>query len=139
MAPAAFTMRALSTICFSVSTEQGPAITGTSSLPNTTPGAIVTSVFSGRHSRETCLYGFETWITLATPGSSTMSESSTRPSLPTSPTAVRCAPGIGAGGIPHRADGVAHAFDVGLGGGMRHYNEHRSGPRGWDKAFALEI
>ena len=30
----------------------------TTSLPPTsTPGAIVTMVFSGRHSRDTCLYG----------------------------------------------------------------------------------
>ena len=68
---------------------------GMSVPPNTTPGAISTSVFSCRHSRDTCLYGRETWMTSATPSSDSSREPSTRPSLPTSPTAVRCAPGIG--------------------------------------------
>ena len=63
--------------------------------PKLTPGAIVTTVFSGRHSRETCLYGCETWMTWATPDSPSIRVESTRPSLPTSPTAVRWAPGRG--------------------------------------------
>ena len=57
--------------------------------------AIVTTVDSGCHSRDACLYGCVTWMTSATPGSASMRDASTRPSLPTSPTAVRCAPGIG--------------------------------------------
>ncbi len=59
-APAAFTCRADSRICFSFSTEQGPAMIGTSVPPKRTPGAISTIVDSCFHSRETCLYGFET-------------------------------------------------------------------------------
>ena len=68
---------------------------GISRPPKTTPGAIVTSVFSCRHSRDTCLYGFETWITSATPSSDSRRDPSTRPSLPIRPTDVRCAPGMG--------------------------------------------
>ena len=88
-------MRAAVTICSSLSTEQGPAMITTSLPPTCTPGAIVTIVLSGFHSRETCLYGCVTWMTWATPESASMRDASTRPSLPTSPTAVRCAPGIG--------------------------------------------
>ncbi len=60
VAPAARTRWAAATICSSDSTEHGPAMIGTSLPPNVTPGAIVTSVFSSRHSRETCLYGLLT-------------------------------------------------------------------------------
>jgi hypothetical protein len=94
-APAARTARAAATICCSLSTEHGPATIGTSPPPKERPGAMATTVFSWRHSRDTCLYGLETWSTCATPGSPAIRDPSTRPSLPTSPTAVRCAPGIG--------------------------------------------
>ncbi len=54
-APASRTARAAVTICSSDSTEQGPAMSTTSSPPTSTPGASLTTVFSGRHSRDTCL------------------------------------------------------------------------------------
>ena len=41
-------------ICASDSTEQGPAITTTSSPPTATPPGSRTTVFSPFHSRETC-------------------------------------------------------------------------------------
>jgi hypothetical protein len=99
-APAALTACADARICASLSTEHGPAITGTSGPPKRTPGATSTTVFSGRHSRDTCLYGLLTYSTCATPSIPAMCEPSTCPSLPMSPTAVRCAPGIGTGSKP---------------------------------------
>src|SRR5665647_2933323 len=100
LAPASRTCCAASTIWCSFSTEQGPAMIGMSLPPKTTPGAIVTSVFSWRHSRDTCLYGRETWMISATPSSDSKREPSTRPSLPTRPTVVRCAPGMGRPSYP---------------------------------------
>jgi hypothetical protein len=47
-------------ICCSDSTEQGPAMIWISLPPKDTPGAMVTTVFSPFHSRDTCLYGFVT-------------------------------------------------------------------------------
>ncbi len=79
----------------SLSTEQGPAMTTTSSPPTASPPGSRTMVDSARHSRETCLYGWVTWITSVTPASAEMRELSTRPSFPTTPTVVRCRPGIG--------------------------------------------
>src|SRR6267143_991553 len=93
-APASFTWRAASMIWRSVSTEQGPAIATTSVPPNAPPPGRRTTVGSAFHSRLTCLYGCETWMTSWTPGRPSRREASTRPSLPTRPTAVRCTPGM---------------------------------------------
>jgi hypothetical protein len=79
----------------SLSTEQGPAIITTSEPPMVMPLASRTTVLSGFHSRETCLYGLVTKMTSATPGRACTRAPSTRPSLPTRPTVVRCRPGIG--------------------------------------------
>src|SRR5690606_22260472 len=87
-------------ICSSLSTEHGPAMIGTSFPPKRTPGCISTMVLSGRHSRDTCLYGRETAITCATPGIPDTPVPSTCLSLPTRPIAVRCAPGSGSGSYP---------------------------------------
>src|SRR3989449_4752293 len=99
-APASFTRRAASMICRSLSTEHGPAMVTTSVPPTVTPPGSRTTVFSAFHSRLTCLYGRVTWMTSWTPGSPSSREASTRPSLPTSPTAVRCEPGIGCARYP---------------------------------------
>jgi hypothetical protein len=46
------------------------------------------------------LYGWETWITSSTPPSDSSRSAFTLPSLPTSPTAVRCFPGMGRASYP---------------------------------------
>jgi len=55
VAPASRTARAAARICASVSTEQGPAMTTTSSPPTVSPPGSRTTVDSAFHSRETCL------------------------------------------------------------------------------------
>ena len=62
VAPASRTARAAARICGSLSTEQGPAMTTTSSPPTLRPPGRRTVVASGCHSRETCLYGCVTWM-----------------------------------------------------------------------------
>src|SRR2546430_1925215 len=81
---------------FGANEEAGlPAMVTTSVPPTVTPPGSRTTVFSAFHSRLTCLYGLVTWMTSWTPGRPSSREASTRPSLPTSPTAVRCTPGMG--------------------------------------------
>src|SRR5215510_16143398 len=62
--------------CASDSTEQGPAMTATSLPPTATPPGRRTTVFSGFHSRLTCLYGCVTWMTSCTPASPSSRERS---------------------------------------------------------------
>ena len=85
----------------------------TSAPPTVTPGAIVTTVFSGRHSRDTCLYGCVTWMTCATPGSASIRDASTRPSLPTSPDRRPLRPGHWPRLVPHLLDRADDAVDLG--------------------------
>src|SRR5512143_2149585 len=100
VAPASRTRRAVSTICRSVSTEHGPAITTTSSPPTVTPPGRRTSVPSGCQSRETCRYGSVTGMRSRTPGRSTNRAPSTLPGLPRTATAVRPRPTSGRASYP---------------------------------------
>ncbi len=95
VAPLSRICRAAVMIWVSDSTEHGPAIRTTSSPPIRVPLSSVMIVGSGRHSLDTCLYGRVTWMTCCTLGSASRWSLSTRPSLPTNPIAVRCAPGMG--------------------------------------------
>ncbi len=67
----------------------------TLSSPIRVPLPSSTMVGSGRHSRQTCLYGWVTWMMRSTPGSASRRPLSTFPSFPMRPMAVRCLPGMG--------------------------------------------
>ena len=81
-------------ICFSLSTEHGPAIT-MSSAPPTSTASILMTLGSLRNSRLTNLYGAEMRTAVSTPGvaSSDSRQAVTSP-MPTAPITTRPSPTI---------------------------------------------
>ena len=100
-APAFRTFSAAANACSRLSMAQGPAMTASSRPPNVTklsfesPTLTRITESSFFTSRLTSLYGFETGMASATPGSVSNSAGSSGPGFPVIPMAVRCAPGIG--------------------------------------------
>ena len=92
-APAFFTASAVSIICASLSTEQGPAMTRSCRSPTVTPGAIRMTVRSGFTSRLASLYGLRIGTTRSTPGSDSRPWRTILPrSSPIAPMTVRSFP-----------------------------------------------
>ena len=93
-APAAATPSAVSMICRSLSTEQGPAITMNSPPPISTPFTRMAER-SFLNSRLTNLYGAEMRMALSTPGvaSSDSRQAVTSPT-PTTPMTTRSSPSM---------------------------------------------
>src|SRR5450759_4281718 len=90
-APARFTAAALASTCSSLSAEQGPAMTMTSSPPIRTSPIVIT-VFSVLNERLASLYGSVIRCTSWTPSRTSSSAVSNWRDPPTAPSTVRSAP-----------------------------------------------